>query len=117
MPKAAMIVYADTGNAEQAGRVGNALETAKEFKEHGDEIRVIFDGTGTKWIPELEDSSHHLNPLYQTVKHDVQVCDYCADAFHVIDSVRKYDVELVAEYEGHPSIRSLVVDGYEIITI
>jgi Pyridine nucleotide-disulphide oxidoreductase, dimerisation domain len=31
----------------------NALTTAKEFKEAGDEAIVIFDGAGTKWVPEL----------------------------------------------------------------
>ena len=117
MNKAAVIVYTDTESAEGMGRVMNALETAKEFKEHDDEIRLIFDGAGTKWIPKLEDESHRLNPLYRTVKSDTQACDYCAEAFHVIDDVEEHGVDLVDEYDGHPSIRSLVDDDYEILTV
>ena len=37
MAKAASIVFADTETREASGRVVNALTTAKEFKEAGDE--------------------------------------------------------------------------------
>ena len=117
MVKVAVLVYTDTDTLEDMGRVMNALETAKEFKENGDEIRLIFDGAGTQWIPELEAESHRLHQLYRTVKDDIQVCDYCADEFHVADVVADHGVEILAEYDGHPSIRSLVLEGYEVITI
>lgn len=29
--------------------MANALTTAKEAKEAGDQIRVVLDGAGTKW--------------------------------------------------------------------
>jgi hypothetical protein len=31
-------------------------------------------------------------------------------------AVATSDAETLAEYEGHPSVRSLVEDGYEVIT-
>ena len=47
MPKAAVVLLADTTTAEAMGRMVNAFTTAKEFTEAGDEARIIFDGAGT----------------------------------------------------------------------
>jgi hypothetical protein len=44
------------------------------------------------------------------------VCAYCAGAFGVKEAVVAQGVQLVGEYEGHPSVRRLVHDGYQVIT-
>ncbi|WP_312907728.1 hypothetical protein [Natronosalvus caseinilyticus] len=116
MPKTAIIVLAGTEAPSDLGRVVNALQTAKEFDDHGDEIELIFDGAGTQWVPELADEDHDYHALYDAVEHHAQVCSYCADAYDVDGEVEDEPVEEVAEFEGHPSVRSLVADGYEIIT-
>jgi len=41
--KAAVLVLADTETHEDRGRTRNALETAKEFKDAGDDVKLIFD--------------------------------------------------------------------------
>ena len=88
-----------------------------KFKQaEGDEVEVIFDGAGTEWVPELEDEDHDYHELYQSVRDDTAVCDFCAGAFGVEDAVDDADVVTLDEHEGHPSIRSLVGDNYEIIT-
>jgi len=52
---------------------------AKEFAEtEGDELELIFDGAGTQWIPELEDEESDYHELYQAVRDDAAVCDYCS---------------------------------------
>ncbi len=58
MAKIAVILLADTDRPEGMGRMANALTTAEEAKDAGDEIRVILDGAGTKWGAELADESH-----------------------------------------------------------
>ena len=117
MNKLAIVIYTDVEGPESKGRVMNALETAKEFKENGDPFTLIFDGAGTKWIPILEEKSHDFHTLYRTVRPDTKVCDYCAEVYDVHDQVTESDVDIIAEYDGHPSIRNLVKDGYEVITI
>jgi hypothetical protein len=97
-------------------RVVNGLETAKEFAEADDPVEVIFDGAGTQWIPELEDEDHDYHDLYQAVHDHVSVCDYCASAYDVSDAVDAAGIARLADYDGHPSIHSLVDDDYEIIT-
>jgi hypothetical protein len=116
--KAAFVILADTGSMGGLGRVVNALEAAKEFVETpGDHVYIIFDGAGTKWVPELKDEAHDYHHLYAAVEEVVRVCDYCADVFDVEDAITEGQrVSSLAEYDGHPSIRSLVDDDFEIIT-
>lgn len=117
MAKAAIVILAGIESHADSGRVLNGLEAAKEFAETaGDDIELLFDGAGTQWIPELEDETHDYHELYQTVRDDIAVCDYCAGAFGVSDAVDDAGVVRLDENEGHPSIRSLVDDGYEIVT-
>lgn len=117
MANAAIVILAGTESHEGLGYLVNGLEAAKEFQEtDGDEVEVIFDGAGTQWVAELEDGDHDAAPLYEALKEHVSVCDYCAGAFGVDDVVEDSSVEALAEYEGHPSIRDLVEDDYEIIT-
>ena len=114
--KAAILVLADTESHADLGRLTNALQAAREFQEAGDDVVVVFDGAGTGWVPELEDPDHPAHALYESLTDVVRVCDYCADAFHVGDAVDESDVDRVAQFEGHPSVRELVADGYEVVT-
>lgn len=116
MTDAAIIVLAGTESHADLGRVTNALQAAKEFADAGDEVRVIFDGAGTQWVGELESEDHIQHALYQSLSEVVEVCAYCANAFDVSDEVEASDAEAVSEFEGHPSIRQLATEGYEIIT-
>ena len=116
MTKVAILVLEGTESASGLGRVVNAMEAVKEFIEAGDEVELIFDGAGTQWIPELEDTDHKYHDVYAAVRGEVSVCDYCVSAFQVDDVVDDVGLERRDEYEGHPSIRSLVADGYDVIT-
>ncbi len=68
MAKIAVILLADTDRPEGMGRMANALTTAEEAKDAGDEIRVILDGAGTKWGAELADESHKYHRLLSDLK-------------------------------------------------
>lgn len=117
MAKAAVVILAGTESHSDLGRLANGLEAAKEFAENPqDDLELIFDGAGTQWIPELEDPDHDYHDLYQAVKDDTSACDYCSGAFGVQDAVADAGVVTLDEHDGHPSMRSLVDDDYEIIT-
>jgi hypothetical protein len=117
MVKAAIVILAGNESHADYGRLANALEAAKEFAENDeDDLELIFDGAGTQWIPELEDEESDYHELYQTVRDDAAVCDYCSSAFDVDDAVDDAGLVSLAEHDGHPSIRSLVDDDYDIIT-
>lgn len=117
MTKAAIIILAGTESHPDVGRLVNGLEAAKEFEEtEGDEVELIFDGAGTQWIPELEDEDSDYHDLYQAVRDEASVCEFCSGAFGVEDAVADAGVVTVDDHDGHPSIRSLVDDESEIIT-
>lgn len=59
----------------------NALQTAREFKDSGDEVRLVFDGAGTRWIGELGSAEHKYHGLFEAVKDRAGACSYCARAF------------------------------------
>lgn len=117
MTKAATIVFADTNTAEGLGRAVNALTTAKEFNEAGDEALVIFEGAGTKWVDEFARSDHQYHELFEDVRDQVEgACAYCATAFGVKDRIEAEGVPLMDDFRGHPSINTLIADGYQVLT-
>ncbi|MGK7392507.1 MAG: hypothetical protein ACNS60_19285 [Candidatus Cyclobacteriaceae bacterium M2_1C_046] len=84
MNKVAILILADSESHGDMGRVTNALEIAKEFKEHDDNVKIIFDGAGTTWVGKLADKDNKMNPLYEAVKEDIEgACSFCANAFGV----------------------------------
>ncbi|MCF7805335.1 MAG: hypothetical protein K9N46_09210 [Candidatus Marinimicrobia bacterium] len=117
MAKIGVVVLADTETHADLGRVVNAIETVKEAKEHGDDIKFIFDGAGTRWIPELADEEHDAHPLYKAVEDQITgACKFCSRAFGVRKEMDELDVTLLDDYDEHPSLRTLVADGYEVLT-
>jgi hypothetical protein len=117
MTKLAIIVMADTDTAEGMGRVANAFMLLSEAIEANAEYKFIFEGAGTKWIGALEEESHKLHGMYIGLKqHITGVCSFCASAFGVKSGVEKAGVNLIAEYNQHPSLLSLVNEGYQIVT-
>jgi len=117
MAKISVIVLADSETHGDMGRVANALALVKEAKEAGDEVELVFDGAGVTWVPTLTDSEHDLHPMFAAVEDRVAgACEFCANAFHVKDEVKKSSVPFLSEFEGHPSLRSRVADGYQVVT-
>jgi hypothetical protein len=114
MSKAAIVLMADTDTHADLGRAVNALMTAREFKEGGDDVRLIFDGAGTKWPSLIADPQHKAYELYEAVADVVAgACGYCSRAFEAERDGREQPVPLLEDYHGHPSIRTLVKDGYQ----
>jgi hypothetical protein len=117
MVKAAVVIMADTETHADKARAANALTTAYEFKESGDEVTVVFTGAGTKWVGQLSDPDHRLHRAFSLVREEVAgACKACAVSFGVKEEVEAAGVKLLAEYRGHQSLRRLVDEGYQIIT-
>ena len=115
--KAAVVILADTESHGDLARAVNALETVKEFKEAGDEVVLIFDGAGTRWIAELSKPDHRSHRLYEAVQDRIAgACAYCATAFGVKEAIQQAGVPLLEEYDRHPSLRRLIRSGYEVVT-
>ena len=117
MPSAAIILLADTETPEGLGRMANALTTVKEFQEAGDDALLVFDGAGTRWVPQLSEEDHKYHGLLEDVRERVHgACVYCARAYGVKDAIEEAGIPLVDEYQGHPSVRDLMAKGYSVVT-
>ncbi len=117
MAKLAIIVLADGETHESLGRLVNALTTAKEFKENKDEVQLIFDGGGTKGLAEIMQPTHKAYSLYQAIQDRVTgACSYCAGAFGVKSALQAKNIRLLDDYAQHPSLRTLVAKGFQLIT-
>jgi hypothetical protein len=119
MSKTAIIILSDpkAGSEEALGRVFNALAAAYDFKHAGEEVKIIFQGAGTRWPEQLEKSAHPVNGLFLEVKDKIQgVSTGCAAVFGA--DVSGYDLlndNKVPGTPGLPSFVSLKKDGYDIL--
>ena len=117
MTKIAIVVFSDTNTMEAMGKVTNAFMLATEAIEAGDELKIIFEGAGTKWIGKLEKEDHKLHGLYQSIKTNITgVCKFCAQAFGVKSEIEKAELPLLDEYKSHPSLRNLFAEGFQVLT-
>ena len=117
MAKVAVLVLSDTSTREGLGRTVNAMIATKEFQDAGDEVRLIFDGAGTKWVGELAKPDHRYHALFEAVRGQVAgACGYCAQAYGADQDVHREQVPMLDEYEHHPSLRRLIVEGFQVLT-
>ena len=124
MSKTAIVVFSDpkAGTEEALGRLFNALFLAYELNEKKQEVALIFQGAGTRWVSEVVKPNHPANALYQAVADRVVgVCGGCADVFGATDDVRKTSLKLLrdAKIPGTTGIADLsryLDDGYQLLT-
>lgn len=119
MNKTAIIILSDpkAGSEEALGRVFNALASAYEFKHAGEDVKIIFQGTGIRWPQELEKTEHPINALYLQVKDHVHgLSQGCVTVFGT--EVSGYDLlndNKVPGTPGLPSLLNLRKEGYSIL--
>ncbi len=122
--KAAIVVLSDpkSQSEESLGRVFNAMASALDFKQQGDEVTVLFQGAGTRWLGELTKDDHLLHKLFCAVEDKVAgVSSGCADVFGGGEEAEQAGYALVKENmvpgtSGLPSLRRLAAEGYAILT-
>jgi hypothetical protein len=115
--KIAVVLMADIETHGDAGRFTNAVAVVKELHEAGHEVKLLFDGAGTRWVPELVKEDEKMKRKYAAVKETIAgACRYCAAAFHVREEIERTNVPLLGDYEGYPSLRSYLEEGYQIVT-
>lgn len=119
--KFVIILQAGTEGHEGMARALHALLYAKELKDGGHPIVLIFDGAGTTWAEAMRKPDHMFHAKFVELEKSgivEEVCDYCSGAFKVKDQLRKQGgVPFSSDFGGHPSIKKWVDQGYEIIVL
>lgn len=122
--KAAIVVLSDpkTSSDEALGRVFNALASAYDFKQRDEDVTLLFQGAGTRWIGELSKPEHPAHELFEAVKDQVAgVSCGCADVFGGADEAERSGFDLIKDNPvpgtlGLPSLHKLVASGYAVLT-
>jgi hypothetical protein len=119
----AVVVLADpAGGDEAAGRAFNALASASDFGRRGEDVTILFQGTGTRWPALLAAPDHPFHALYTSVQPWVAgVSEACSAVFGAKDAAIGAGVGLVGgntvDGVGElPSLADLAADGYRILT-
>ncbi len=124
MSQAAIVVFSDpkSGSDEALGRVFNALAAAYDYKQNGEDVTILFQGAGTRWAGELTKSDHPVHELFEAVKDNVAGASLaCSEVFGATEAVENAGFDMVSNNQGPgtaglPSLRSLVSDGYNVLT-
>lgn len=114
--KIAVFIYESV--AGDLSRAFRGLSTAKEFIQAGDDVVVVFDGSGVETIAAIVDAGHPLNGLYgETKEHIAGACGFCAGTptHNVKDKLVAAGVPLLTDNAGEASVRKYVEAGYTIL--
>ena len=124
MSKVAIILLVGPGTHESHARMFHSLVYSKELREKGHEVRLIFDGASTEWLAKWgdpqDDDDRMMGGFFAGLRDaglTYIVCDFCAGAFKVHDKLKTQGVPLVAEYLNHPSVATLIDDGFQLLTL
>jgi hypothetical protein len=119
MKKTAIVILSDpkSGSEEALGRVFNALAAAYDFKAEGEDVKIVFQGTATRWPEQLQKPEHPVHKLFLAVHDKIAgVSKECADVFGAapsgFDLVSENQVPVTA---GLPSFVKLKNDGYNVL--
>jgi hypothetical protein len=113
--RVAVVIYEDA--AKDLARAYRGLMTAVEFLEAGDEVTVVYDGSGVDTLAAASASDHQLHRLVEKLRPVTQgACGFCAGAHGVKEPIEAAGWPLLGGYKGHASIRTLVGEGYQILS-
>lgn len=97
--KTAIVIFSDPvhGKDEALGRLFNALFLALELQEKQQEVEIVFQGAGTRWIGEIASPQHPAHPLYQALQERIVICGGCADIFDATARAETAAVRIIRE--------------------
>lgn len=119
MNKTAIIVLSDpkVGTDEATGRLLNALAAAYDFKTAGEDVKILFHGTATRWPEQLQNEAHPGNKIYTLVEDKIEgVSAACSEVWGAnpsgLDLITGNNIPGTA---GLPSLVKLKKEGYSIL--
>jgi len=113
--KVAIFVYEPL--AGDMSRAYRGLKTALEFVQAGDDVAVVFDGSGVETLAAISDTGNKLNGILQEIKSNVDgACSFCATSHKVSEAIAAAGYNLLTDFQGEASVRNYVNDGYTILS-
>ena len=92
------------------------LRVALEFKKAGDDVRVVFDGSGVEALAGIAHPEDKRHALLVDLGASVDgACGYCAVAHKVKDQIVGAGFALLDDDDGEVSVRRYVNEGYTVL--
>ncbi|MGM0385314.1 MAG: sulfur reduction protein DsrE [Actinomycetota bacterium] len=111
----AVVIYEDA--TKDLAKAYRGLMTATEFLDAGDDVTVVYDGSGVDTLAAASTEDHQLHRIVEKLRpNTLGACGFCAKAHGVIEPITAANWTLLGDHKGHASIRRLVVEGYQVIT-
>jgi hypothetical protein len=123
MAKIAIIVLEGPAQEESVAKIRHAMIYSKEIKLSGNEITLIFDGNGTKWLDIISNETSKfdfLNKLFKEITEMgimYKACGFCSARKEVKESLSAKNIQFLSEFDGHPDVGKLINEGWQIIVI
>jgi hypothetical protein len=122
--KTAIVIFSDpkSGTEEALGRLVNALALAYEIKQRNEEVVIIFQATGTRWISEVTKPTHYAHGLYNLVSDKVLgISCACSEVFGAREEAEANGANVLTENlvpgtTGFPPLGRYLAEGYNIVT-
>ncbi len=112
--KVAVVIYEPISG--DGSRVYRGLRTALELHEAGDDIVLLFDGSGVESLAAISDANNPMHPILEALSAHVQgACSFCSKSYKVADTIKEHGWTLLTDYKGEASVRKLLADGYQVI--
>jgi len=117
MNRIAIVVYSQLEGAGNSA-IYRAMMFAQELRQGGDDVCIVFDGAGSVAAADLAQPGHSMHSLFNDIRPQVRgVCLYCAKSYGVLDAVEAAGLPLLADDRGHASLRALLLEGRQIVTV
>jgi hypothetical protein len=117
MNRIALVIYSSLEGVGNSA-IYRAMMFAQELRRAGDDVCIVFDGSGSLAAAELAQPGHKMHKLFQEIRPLVRgVCRYCAKSYGVLDAVEAAGLPLLIDDRGHASLRALLLEGRQIVTI
>lgn len=116
MPAITLYILASPQTQEGMARLVNGLETARDLKRRGADVRIVFDGAGTQWIPELTNPESKFHPLFQELRENIEgVCAFCSAAFGAREAAEQAGIQVLQGPTGHADLATRLMDGESVV--
>ena len=93
------------------------LLNALDLYEAGYEVKIIFEGSSVKLLPQFHKEE---NPLYKKARKlelIAGVCLACSKMLDVYDDNKKTGLPLLDDMSGHAGMKPFIDKGYQVISL
>lgn len=116
MNKIAVVIYSKLEGSGKSA-VYRALMFVDELLRAGDDVALVFDGSGTTALAAMLDPAHSVHRVWTKAKPALRgACAYCAKSYDVAELLEAAAIPLLTEDKGHASLRALLLEGRQIVT-